>query len=88
METTGPSDTIPHIHAGMACWVVARVILGRSLASPWALLMVYLAELTGEVLDDFAHEALMPDTLKDEINTVFWPTVLFIGSRVRPLRAG
>lgn len=85
-ETTGASDTILHIHAGLAVLVVARVILGRSLASPWPLLMVYLAELTNEVLDYFAHGAVMPDTFRDVINTVFWPTVVFIGLNLRPLR--
>jgi hypothetical protein len=28
----------------------------------------------------------MPDTTSDVLNTVFWPTVLFIGLRIRRAR--
>jgi len=34
-------------------------------------------------MDYFAHGRVMPDTSSDVLNTVFWPTVLFIGLRLR-----
>lgn len=85
-DGTGAPDTVLHIHAGMAVLLVARVITGRSLATPWPLLAVYVAELANEVMDYFIHGRVMPDTLSDVLNTVFWPTVLFMGLRTRRAR--
>jgi hypothetical protein len=85
-DGTGAPDTVLHIHAGMAVLLAARVVTGRSLATPWPLLAVFVAELTNEVLDYFIHGRVMPDTLSDVLNTVFWPTVLFIGLRIRRAR--
>jgi hypothetical protein len=85
-DGTGAPDTILHIHAGMAVLLLSRVITGRSLATMVPLASVYVAELANEVLDYFGHGRVMPDTLSDVVNTVFWPTVLFIGLRVRRAR--
>lgn len=85
-DGTGAPDTVLHIHAGMAVLLFVRMLSGRSLATPWPLLAVYLAELGNEIMDYFAHGRIMPDTLSDVLNTVFWPTVLFIGLRVRRAR--
>jgi len=85
-DGTGAPDTVLHIHAGMAVLLFVRVLTGRSLATPWPLLAVYLAELVNEILDYFAHGKIMPDTLSDVLNTIFWPTVLFIGLRFRRAR--
>lgn len=85
-DGTGAPDTILHIHAGMAILLLARVVTGRSLATPLPLACVYLAEAANEVLDRFGHGAWMPDTLSDIVNTVFWPTVLFVGLRLRRAR--
>jgi hypothetical protein len=82
-DGTGAPDTILHIHAGMVVLFLTRVVTRRSLATPWPLLAVYLAELANEVMDYFIHGAIMPDTWSDIINTVFWPTMLFIGLRLR-----
>jgi hypothetical protein len=86
-DGTGAPDTVLHIHAGMAVLLFVRVLTGRSLATPWPLLAVYVAELANEIMDYFAHGSVMPDTLSDVLNTVFWPTVLFIGLRIRRARA-
>lgn len=85
-DGTGAPDTILHIHAGMAVLLVVRIVTGRSLATPWPLLGVYLAETANEVIDFFIHGRVMPDTFSDFANTVFWPTVLFVGLRVRRAR--
>ena len=85
-DGTGASDTVLHIHAGMAVLLLARVITGRSLATPIPLAFVYAAEAANEILDRFGHGRWMPDTFSDIVNTVFWPTVLFIGLRIRRAR--
>ncbi|MBC9033023.1 hypothetical protein IAG41_11515 [Sphingomonas sp. JC676] len=85
-DGTGAPDTVLHIHAGMAVLFVARVVSRRSLATPIPLGCVYLAELANEILDRVNHGQWMPDTFSDVVNTVFWPTVLFIGLRIRRAR--
>jgi len=85
-DGTGAPDTVLHIHAGMVVLFLARVISGRSLATPWPLACVYLAEFANEILDRVNHGQWMPDTLSDILNTVFWPTVLFVGLRLRRAR--
>lgn len=85
-DGTGAPDTVLHIHAGMAVLLFVRLVSGRSLATPIPLIAVYVAEFGNELLDYFGHGRVMPDTFSDVINTVFWPTILFIGLRVRRAR--
>lgn len=82
-DGTGAPDTVLHIHAGMAVLLLARLLTRRSLATPIPLACVYLAEFANEVLDRINHGRWMPDTTSDVINTLFWPTILFIGLRIR-----
>ena len=82
-DGTGASDTVLHIHAGMAVLFIARLVTRKSMATPWPLFFVYLAEFGNEVMDYLAQGRIMPDTLSDILNTVFWPTVLFLGLRWR-----
>ncbi len=86
-DGTGMADTLLHIHAGMAVLLIARVISGRSLSTPWPLAAVALAELANEVLDRLHyHSWRWADTSSDILNTLFWPTVLFVGLRLRKSR--
>ncbi|RYG89889.1 MAG: hypothetical protein EON59_00815 [Alphaproteobacteria bacterium] len=82
-EGTGATDTLLHIHAGMAVLLLARLITRRSLATLTPLAFVYAAELGNEIMDYLGHGLLLADTLSDIANTVFWPTVLFVGLRIR-----
>ena len=82
-DGTGAPDTVLHIHAGMVVLFLVRIVTKRSLATLVPLSFVYLAEFANEVMDYFVHGAVMADTLSDVINTVFWPTMLFIGLRIR-----
>ena len=82
-DGTGAPDTVLHIHAGMAVLFLARLVTRRSLATFIPLACVYAAEAANEIMDYFAHGRVMPDTPSDVLNTVFWPTVLFIGLRLR-----
>ncbi|UZK67706.1 hypothetical protein [Sphingomonas sp. M1-B02] len=50
-DGVGASDAMLHIHAGMAVLLLARVISGRSLATPVPLAIVYLAEAANEIMD-------------------------------------
>ncbi len=85
-DGTGLSDTILHIHAGMAVLMIARLVTRRSLGSWVPLSVVMVAELFNEVMDRLIyHSWRWPDTLGDVANTLFWPVALFVGIRLRPM---
>jgi len=85
-DGTGLPDTILHLHAGMAILLLARIVTRRSLGSFIPLSFVALAELLNEVLDRLNYGSWRwPDTTADVLNTLFWPTVICIAVRIRPL---
>ncbi len=84
---TGAPDALIHVHAGMAVLLVARIVTGRSLASPVPFAIVCLAELFNELMDRLSFGSWrVTDTTLDVLNTLFWPFVLMIGLRIRRLR--
>jgi hypothetical protein len=86
-DETGASDTLLHVHAGMAVLLAVRVISGRSLATPIPFAAVVVAALLNEVADRINHGAWRwHNTGWDIVNTVFWPLVLMVGLRVRRSR--
>jgi len=85
-DGTGAPDTIMHIHAGLAILMLARVLTRRSLGSfvPWTIVLVI--QSFNEVLDRIEFGSWRwDDTLSDMANTMFWPTVICLGVRLRPL---
>lgn len=85
-DGTGLPDTILHIHAGMAVLLVSRVITGRSLGTFIPLSIVILAEMFNEIMDRLNFGSWRwPDTVSDVINTLFWPVVICLAVRLRPL---
>ena len=85
-DGTGLSDTILHIHAGMLVLMVARVVTGRSLGSFVPLAVVVAAEAFNEIMDRLYYGSWRwTDTLGDIANTLFWPLVICLGIRLRPL---
>ena len=85
-DGTGLPDTILHIHAGLAVLMVARLVTRRSLGSfvPWS--VVVLAETFNEVMDRLHFGSWRwSDTALDIANTLFWPTVICLGIRMRPM---
>ena len=84
---TGASDALLHVHAGMAVLLIARIVTGRSLATPVPLMVVLVAAVANEILDRISHGIWRPlDTSLDLVNTLFWPFVLMIGLRARRSR--
>lgn len=85
-DGTGLPDTILHIHAGMLLLLLARVVTGRSLGSWVPLSVVAAAEAGNEVMDRLNFGSWRwPDTTSDIVNTLFWPTVICLAVRVRPM---
>jgi hypothetical protein len=75
---TGFEDRLLHVHAGLLILVVVKFVTRRPLSSPVPLACVYAGELINEIFDRLHHGRWMPDTASDVINTVLWPTVLFL----------
>ena len=86
-DGTGASDSLLHVHAGLAVLFLARIVTRRSLATPVPFLVVCVAAIANEVMDRLNHGSWRwDDTLLDIVNTLFWPLVLMIGLRLRRAR--
>jgi hypothetical protein len=86
-DETGATDTLLHVHAGMVLLFLARIVTRRSLASWLPFSVVLTGALINEVVDwRIRGSVLMPDTLVDIVNTIFWPLLLMIGLRLRGSR--
>jgi hypothetical protein len=85
-DGTSLPDTILHIHAGMSVLLIARVLSVRSLGTFIPLSFVALAEGANEIMDRLEFGSWRwTDTLSDIGNTLFWPTVICIAIRIRPM---
>lgn len=85
-QATGQSDNVLHVHAGMAVFVAARLLSGRSFGSFVPLAFAVAAEVANEVLDRLALGSWRPaETAMDFANTLFWPLAISLGVRWRPM---
>ena len=87
-DGTGLPDTILHIHAGMALLMIARLSTRRSFGTfiPWT--VVAAGEAFNEIMDRLNYGSWRwDDTLVEVANTRFWPTVICLGVRLRPIIA-
>jgi len=83
-DGTGASDSLLHVHAGLAILFLARLVTRRSLATPIPFLVVVVAESANEIMDRLTYGSWrLADTGLDVVNTLFWPFVLMIGLRWR-----
>lgn len=84
-DGTGLPDAILHIHAGLAILLLTRVITGRSLGTFIPFAVVLVAEIGNELMDYLAYGMRWADTLSDLANTYFWPLVISLAVRLRPM---
>lgn len=84
-DGTGLPDSILHIHAGLAVLLLVRIGSGRSLGTFIPFAFVVLAETANEVLDYMNYGWRPADTYLDIVNTLFWPFVLSLAVRLRPM---
>ena len=83
-DGTGASDSLLHVHAGLAVLFLARLVTRRSLATPIPFLIVVAAAIGNEIMDRLSYGSWRgQDTLFDIANTLFWPFVLMVGLRWR-----
>ena len=86
VEATGLARDTLHLHFGLALMVAVALLFRRSLASPWPWLAVILFAVLGEYLDWRDSMALrapwqLEESVKDFLNTMFWPTMLVLMAR-------
>lgn len=84
-DGTGLPDAILHIHAGLAILLFVRLVSRRSLGSFVPFAVVVVAEFGNELLDYLHYGLRLNDTLADIGNTLFWPLVISLGVRLRPM---
>ena len=78
---------ILHIHAGLALYVLATMLLRRSSGSVLPLLTVAAVEVANEGLD-FARYQVSGwpwtpwGTVRDVFDTLFWPTILTLIGKI------
>lgn len=83
VAATGLSKDALHIYVGLAAFLAMAAVLRKPLRSivPW--LVVVAIAIAGEVLDMRDDVASLgywrwSASLHDMLNTIFWPTVLFL----------
>ena len=81
-ELLGASEALLHVHVGLLIFVLAALVTRRHMASPWPLAVVFALALINELIDYLGPTpSAYLSSVGDVINTVFWPTVLFLIAR-------
>lgn len=84
LSLSGESDTVLHIHAGLAIYFGTQLLMRDRRSSLPALVMVALIELANEVMDRLSSGSWnWPDTLHDIFSTLFWPVTIYLVHRYR-----
>ncbi len=78
VNITGVSRPMLHMHAGMAIYLGAQVVLGTRRGSLFAVIVVLQIELLNEMMNRFYHGSWRwADTSEDIALTLFWPTLRY-----------
>ncbi|WP_448658029.1 hypothetical protein ACPVPU_11260 [Sphingomonas sp. CJ99] len=85
-DDTGLANTLLHLHGGLLILIAARMATRKPLGTFIPFLVVLVLELLNEGIDRINHGSWRwPDTTSDIVNTLFWPFVLSLGVRLRPI---
>lgn len=82
-DATGATEDLLHVHFGLLIFIVVAVVFRRRLHSAWPVTIVWAFALANEAVDYFAEGWVLVPSVLDVVNTVFWPTVLFLVARRR-----
>lgn len=82
-DATGASEDLLHVHLGLLIFVVVAVVFRRRMHSLWPVSLVWAFALANELVDYFAPGWQVDTSALDVLNSVFWPTVLFLVARRR-----
>jgi hypothetical protein len=81
-EDTGMSESLIHVHVGLAIFVFTALLLKRQMRSWIPLCVVVVLALLNELLD-YGYGIIwdIESSTMDFFNTILWPTVLFLLAR-------
>ncbi|TXH75644.1 MAG: hypothetical protein E6Q88_03385 [Lysobacteraceae bacterium] len=86
IQITNLSRDALHVYAGMAIFLATAFVLRKKLKSPIPWLVVFASACIMEAID--AVDALRSyghwwarESAHDIVNTIFWPTVIFVLAR-------
>lgn len=82
-DYTGATEDLLHVHFGLLIFVVVAVLFRRRMHSFWPVSMVWAFALANEAIDYLSAGYKMDLSALDVVNTVLWPTVLFLVARRR-----
>lgn len=84
-QVLGATEDLLHLHAGLIIFFSAALLFRRRMRSRVPIALVYFFALGNELVDWLLPEssATRWEPALDIINTVFWPTLLFLLARRR-----
>lgn len=83
------SEALLHVHAGLLIFCFSSLLLRRRMRSMVPIGLVYAFAIVNELADIFTPDKHVGFSalILDVLNTVFWPTLLFLLARRRTSRA-
>lgn len=83
--TLGASEDVLHLHAGLVIFFAAALFLRHRMRSRVPIALVYVFAFGNEVIDAYspAGGATLTGSVADILNTIVWPTLLFLLARRR-----
>lgn len=84
-ELLGATQDLLHLHAGLLIFFAAALLFRRRMRSRVPIALVYVFAIANEVVDAFLpnSRASSWEPAVDILNTVAWPTLLFLLARRR-----
>ena len=84
-DVLGASEDLLHLHAGLLIFFAAALLFRRRMRSRVPIALVYAFAIGNEIIDAMSPggNAWRWEPAVDILNTVFWPTLLFLLARRR-----
>lgn len=82
----GASQELLHMHAGLAIFFTVALVFRQRMRSWLPIALVYIFAIGNEAIDAIGSGEFNPkdsEPFFDVLNTVFWPTLLFLLARRR-----
>lgn len=83
--TLGATEDLLHLHAGLIIFFAAALFLRHRMRSRVPIALVYIFAFGNEAIDAYSPVggATLTGSVVDILNTIFWPTLLFLLARRR-----
>ena len=89
-QSYGLDENLLHVHAGLIIFFATALLFQRRMRSRVPISLVYALAIANEIVDVMTPGKSAPqwEPLVDILNTVVWPTLLFLLARRRIKRTG